>query len=198
MHSASREPEGTLPRRSPALLSALLGAVGLAAPFEASASFLPHEMMGSVATGLAWFIIFAVPIAGIVLFWLVHVMPEKIAHQRHHPQRDAIKTLCLLSLVFGGMLWPIAWLWAFVKPVGYQVAYGTEKHEDYFHEQADKARAGELLAHEIAHLRDELDVMAAKGTLTAELKVLRKELTMAMPAAETAEINAAVARDASA
>ena len=99
-------------------------------------------MMASAATGLAWFIIFVVPIAGIVLFWMVHVMPEKIAHKRHHPQRDAIKTLCLLSLVFGGMLWPLAWLWAYVKPVGYQVAYGTEKHEDYFHEQGEKARGG--------------------------------------------------------
>jgi len=153
-------------------------------------------MMASAATGLAWFIIFVVPIAGIVLFWMVHVMPEKIAHKRHHPQRDAIKTLCLLSLFFGGLLWPIAWLWAYVKPVGYQAAYGTEKHEDYFHELGDKARAGELLAHEIAHLRDELDVMAAKGTLTANLKVLRRDLNAAMPAAEAAEVNAAIEREA--
>ena len=28
-----------------------------------------------------------------------------------------IRTLCLLSLVFGGLLWPIAWLWAYTKPV---------------------------------------------------------------------------------
>ena len=153
-------------------------------------------MMASAATGLAWFIIFVVPIAGIVLFWMLHVLPEKIAHKRHHPQRDAIKTLCLLSLFFGGLLWPIAWLWAYVKPVGYQAAYGTEKHEDYFHEQADKARAGELLAHEIAHLREELDVMAAKGTLTANLKVLRRDLNAAIPAAEAAEVNAAIEREA--
>jgi hypothetical protein len=131
-----------------------------------------------------------------VLFWMLHVMPEKIAHKRHHPQRDAIKTLCLLSLFFGGLLWPIAWLWAYVKPVGYQAAYGTEKHEDYFHELGDKARAGELLAHEIAHLRDELDVMAAKGTLTANLKVLRRDLNAAIPAAEAAEVNAAIEREA--
>jgi Protein of unknown function (DUF3302) len=178
-------------------LPRLLLAVGLAAPFGAHASFLPPEMMASAATGLAWFIIFAVPIAGIVLFWMVHVLPEKIAHKRHHPQRDAIKTLCLLSLFFGGLLWPIAWLWAYVKPVGYQAAYGTEKHEDYFHEKGEQARAGELLAHEIQHLREELDAMAAKGTLTAQLKLLRRDLNAAMPAAEVAEINAAIARDAS-
>jgi len=149
-------------------------------------------MMASAATGLAWFIIFAVPIAGIVLFWMVHVMPEKIAHKRHHPQRDAIKTLCLLSLFFGGMLWPIAWLWAYVKPVGYRAAYGTEKHDDYFHEAGEKARAGELLEHEIAHLREELDVMDAKGTLTADLKKLRRDLSAVSPAS----VDAAVAREA--
>ena len=114
----------------PAVLC-IAGLLGL--PSSAYASFLPPEMMDSAAMGLAWFIICAVPIGGIVLFWLVHILPEKIAHKRHHPQRDAIQVLCLLSLVFGGMLWPIAWLWAFVKPVGYQMAYGTEKHEDYFH-----------------------------------------------------------------
>jgi hypothetical protein len=46
--------------------------------------------MGKVAMYLAWFIIIFVPIAGIVLFWLVHILPEKIAHKGRHPQRDAI------------------------------------------------------------------------------------------------------------
>ncbi|MDM0082878.1 DUF3302 domain-containing protein [Variovorax sp. J31P179] len=186
-----RLPKG---RISSGFSSLAAGVAGLTIASSANASFLPHEMLGSAAMGLAWFIICVVPIAGIVLFWMVHVMPEKIAHKRHHPQRDAIKTLCLLSLVFGGMLWPIAWLWAFVKPVGYQVAYGTEKHEDYFHEAGEKARAGELLAHEIAHLREELDAMDAKGALTAELKLLRRDLTAMSPAS----VDAAVARDASA
>ena len=78
------------------------------------------------------FIIVVMPIGGIVLFWLVHVLPEKIAEKRHHPQKDAIHVLCLLSLVFGGLLWPLAWLWAYSKPVLHQLAYGRDKHEDYF------------------------------------------------------------------
>ena len=130
---------------------------------------------------LAWFVIIFVPIGLIVLFWLVHILPEKIAHKRHHPQRDAIQMLCLLSLVFGGLLWPIAWLWAYVKPVTYKMAYGTEKHDDYFREMSGKAQAGELLEHELAHLREELDAMDAKGSLTAELKVLRRDLAAAVP-----------------
>jgi len=66
-------------------------------------------------------------VIGIVLFWLVHIMPEKIAHQRNHPQFEAIRTLCLLSLVFGGLLWPIAWVWAYSKPVMHKLAYGTDQ-----------------------------------------------------------------------
>ncbi len=149
----------------------------------AHASFLPPEMMDKAAFGLAWFILVAVPIAGIVLFWMVHVLPEKIAHKRHHPQTDAIKTLCLLSLVFGGLLWPLAWLWAYIKPVGYRMAYGTEKHDDYFHRMGEKALAGELDRFELDHLREELEVMAEKGSLTAELKKLRRDLAIAKSAA---------------
>lgn len=152
---------------------------------DAHASFLPPEMMDKAAMVLAWFIIIFVPIGGIVLFWLVHILPEKIAHKRHHPQRDAIQVLCLLSLVFGGLLWPIAWLWAYTKPAGYRLAYGTEKHEDYYHEMGAKAQAGELLEHELAHLRDELDAMDAKGALSAELKALRKDVA-AVQAAQAA------------
>jgi hypothetical protein len=59
------------------------------------------------------------------------------------------------------------------------MAYGTDKHEDYFHEMGAKAQSGGLLEHELAHLREELDAMEAKGTLTAELKVLRRDLAAA-------------------
>jgi hypothetical protein len=151
-------------------------------------------MLASAATGIAWFVVIVVPIALVVLFWMVHVLPEKIAHKRHHPQLAAIKTLCLLSLVFGGLLWPLAWLWAYVKPVAYKAAYGTEKHDDYFLERSEQARAGELLEHEIAHLREELDAMDAKGALSAELKQVRRSLD-AVPHARP---DAAAARDASA
>jgi len=167
--------------RSPTA-NAALAVAALAFSPAAHASFLPPEMMDTAAMAIAWFVICFVPIGGIALFWLVHVLPEKIAHKRHHPQRDAIHTLCLLSLAFGGLLWPLAWLWAYTKPVGYRVAYGTEKHEDYYHELGERAQAGELLDYELAHLREELDAMAAKGTLSAELKVLRQDLIKATPA----------------
>ena len=153
-----------------------LGLASTVVPSTALASFLSGEALDTAATVIAWFVICVVPIVVIVLFWLVHVMPEKIAEKRHHPQKDAIHTLCLLSLVFGGLLWPIAWLWAYTKPVAHRLAYGTDKHDDYYVEMAGKARTGELLNDELAHLREELDAMAAKGMLPAQLKAVRAEL----------------------
>ena len=141
----------------PLIASATLALMVFALPGAAHASFLPPELMDTAAFYLAWFVIIVIPIAGIVLFWLVHILPEKIAHKRHHPQKDAIQTLCLLSLVFGGLLWPIAWLWAYTKPVSYRQAYGTDKGDEYFVEMAEAAQAGKLSAGDMKVVRDELD-----------------------------------------
>ena len=134
------------------------------------------EALDTAADWLAIIVLCVVPIGGIVLFWLVHVLPEKIAEKRHHPQKEAITTLCLLSLVFGGMLWPVAWLWAYTRPVGYKAAYGTDKHDDYFIEMEHKARSGTLLREELRDLREELDSMEAQGRLPARLRDLKDEL----------------------
>ena len=91
------------------------------------ASFLSGEALDTVADYIAIFVLFFVPALLIYLFWMVHILPEKIAERRGHPQADAIKTLCLLSLMFGGLLWPLAWIWAFTKPVFYKMAYGEDK-----------------------------------------------------------------------
>jgi hypothetical protein len=154
-------------------------AIGLAcllAAAPAHASFLSGEALDAAADIMAWVVLVIVPIVVIVLFWMVHVLPEKIAHKRHHPQTAAIQTLCLLSLVFGGLLWPIAWLWAYTKPVGYKAAYGTDKHEDWFVGAGERARAGDMPVEEIRHLRQELDAMAARGALPPALAGLRDEL----------------------
>jgi CBS domain containing-hemolysin-like protein len=153
---------------------------------SAQAAFLSGEALDTAADVLAIVVLIVVPVVAIVLFWLVHVLPEKIAHKRHHPQRDAIQTLCLLSLVFGGLLWPLAWLWAYTKPVAYRVAYGTDRHEDYYEEMAEKHRAGELLREEITHLREDLEAMEARGALPPKLRALKDELAR-MRLADAAE-----------
>src|SRR5689334_11109832 len=141
------KPLSRLRSYSPYVLALTAAALGCEAG-PAQASFLKGETLDTAAEVLSWIILVIVPIIGIVVFWLVHVLPEKIAHKRHHPQTSAITTLCLLSLVFGGLLWPIAWLWAFTKPVADRVVYGTDKHEDYFDEMAGKHRDGKPLREE--------------------------------------------------
>jgi len=178
------------PTRWPSLLPWLsLLALSLL-PGVASASMFKGETLDSVAMGLAWFIIAVMPVAGIVVFWKVHILPEKIAEKRHHPQKDAIQTLCLLSLVFGGLLWPIAWLWAYTKPVSYRLAYGTDKGDEYFVEMADEAQAGKLSAGDMKFVRDELDSIASKGAMPLELHHAREKIEAALVAA-TARASAA-------
>ena len=98
----------------------------LALPATAHASLFKGETLDAVANGIAWVVLIVVPIVVLAVFWLVHILPEKIAEKKQHPQAKAIQVLCLLSLVFGGMLWPLAWLWAYSKPVLYKLAYGTD------------------------------------------------------------------------
>lgn len=142
----------------------------------AQASFLSGEALDTAADVIAWVALILVPVIAIVVFWVVHVMPEKIAHKRHHPQTAAIQTLCLLSLVFGGLLWPFAWLWAYTRPVMHRMAYGTDLHEDFFVEQGERAREGKLLRDDLAHLRRELDAMHERGALPPKLAKLREDL----------------------
>ncbi len=160
-----------------------LAVLAAALPAVARASFLPPELMDTAAMVLAWVVIVVAPVIAIGLFLVVHVLPEKIAEKNHHPQQNAIKTLCFLSLVFGGMLWPFAWLWAFTRPIGYRAVYGTEKHEHYFIEMGEKAASGELSQAELDHLRDELAAMAARGPLPAALRELPALVAQARPKA---------------
>jgi hypothetical protein len=164
--SKSRHPfRGTVP-------ALLVAALSFFSPSIAHASLLSHEAADALAGYIAIFVLFFVPIVLIVLFWMVHVLPEKIAHKRHHPQFEAIRTLCLLSLVFGGLLWPIAWLWAYTKPIGYKLAYGTDKSPDYF---AERGIANPVT--DTADLRQRVAALEGQGVPASELEAIRANLT---------------------
>ncbi len=96
-------------------------------PTPAHASIFHGETLDKVADVLTWVVLIVAPIVGLVVFLGIHILPEKIAEKREHPQAKAIQCLCLLSLVFGGLLWPLAWLWAYSKPVLYKMAYGKDR-----------------------------------------------------------------------
>ena len=116
----------------------------LALPSHAHASFLHGETLDTVANVIAWFAFIIVPPVLIVVFLLVHILPEKVAEKRRHPQLGAIKCLCFLSLCFGGLLWPIAWLWAYSKPVLHKMAYGTDVDDSHEKPAGKKSAISEL------------------------------------------------------
>jgi CBS domain containing-hemolysin-like protein len=136
-HATSRQPRS----RRFVLFVALMF---LTLPSRAHASFLHGETLDAVAGAIAWFAFIIVPPVLIAVFLLVHILPEKIAEKRHHPQLGAIKCLCLLSLVFGGLLWPIAWLWAYTKPVLHKMAYGTDVDHSHGQTGGEKSATTEL------------------------------------------------------
>ena len=168
------------PARGAARVSAALLILLLAAPGSAHASLLSPEAEDKLATFIALFVIFVVPVVLIVAFWLVHILPEQIAHKRNHPQFESIRTLCLLSLVFGGLLWPIAWLWAYSKPVLHKLAYGTDKlHEEPAAEAEPGAQPGTTLGLRqgtTLGLHDRLARLERQGVPPSELAQVRADL----------------------
>jgi CBS domain containing-hemolysin-like protein len=142
----------------------LLGAALL--PQSAHASMFKGDTLDSIANGISWVVIVIAPIIGITVFWLVHILPEKIAHKKKHPQTKAIQCLCLLSLAFGGLLWPIAWLWAYSKPVLHKLAYGTDVDESLGHlkeEVAKEESEVERLRARVAELETKLSPRGGKA-----------------------------------
>jgi CBS domain containing-hemolysin-like protein len=139
--------------------SPLIAFAFLALPVRAHASMFQGETLDSIANGISWVVLVVAPIIGIAAFWLVHILPEKIAHKKKHPQTRAIQCLCLLSLCFGGLLWPLAWLWAYTKPVLHKMAYGTDVDESLAHLSKEVTEEEK----EIRELRARLAELEAKN-----------------------------------
>ena len=131
---------------------------------RAQASLFHGETLDSIANGISWAVLIVAPIIGIAVFWLVHILPEKIAHKKKHPQTRLIQCLCLMSLVFGGILWPLAWILAYSKPVLHKLAYGTDVDETLAHDDDNHDVAKEDEASEVERLRARIAQLEGRGT----------------------------------
>lgn len=43
------------------------------------------------------------------------MLPGKVATQRNHPQVDAVRMAGWVGILAGGILWPLAFIWAFYR-----------------------------------------------------------------------------------
>ena len=62
---------------------------------------------------------------GIWIYVELARFPGKKAHERGHPQAEAINVLSWVGLLFGGVPWLIALVWAYMKPVVPVAAQGA-------------------------------------------------------------------------
>jgi Protein of unknown function (DUF3302) len=153
------------PRNRRALLLPLILFGAPLLPSSAQASLFHGETLDSIANGISWVVLVIAPIIGITIFWLLHILPEKIAHKKMHPQTRLIQCLCLMSLVFGGILWPLAWILAYSKPVFHKLAYGTDVDETLAHD--DHGDHGEAKVEETSEVE----------TLRARVAQLERQIT---------------------
>ena len=64
------------------------------------------------------FVVFAVLIlVAVVIIVSLGKLPGQLAQKWGHPQAPAINALSWIGIATGGILWPIAFVWAFVNPI---------------------------------------------------------------------------------
>jgi|SRR5690242_5501278 len=63
------------------------------------------------------FVVFAVLIAvAVIIFVSLGQLPGRLARQWDHPQASAVNVASWIGMVTGGLLWPLALIWAFITP----------------------------------------------------------------------------------
>ena len=65
------------------------------------------------------FVVFAVLIfVGVLIVVNLGKLPGQLAHKWNHPQASAINAMSWVGIATGGLLWPVAFVWAFTTPFG--------------------------------------------------------------------------------
>jgi hypothetical protein len=65
------------------------------------------------------FVVFAVLIfVGVLIVVNLGKLPGQLAHKWNHPQAGAINAMSWIGIATGGLLWPVAFIWAFTTPFG--------------------------------------------------------------------------------
>ena len=77
-------------------------------------------MTDGTMTGIdyfAWLVLIVIIVATVAVFIALARLPGQIAHQRGHPQAEAINAAGWLGLLLTlGIVWALAVIWALTKP----------------------------------------------------------------------------------
>ncbi|MET4121311.1 hypothetical protein ABIB85_007791 [Bradyrhizobium sp. JR1.5] len=93
------------------------------------------------------FVVFAVLIlVGVIIVVNLGKLPGQLAHKWNHPQAGAINAMSWIGIATGGLLWPVAFIWAFTTPFGTKSPVGDGR-------QPGRAAESEVAATPLAVLR---------------------------------------------
>src|SRR5271167_2321741 len=63
------------------------------------------------------FVVFAILISvAVVIVVMLGKLPGQLARKWAHPQAAAINAMSWIGIATGGLLWPVAFIWAFTNP----------------------------------------------------------------------------------
>jgi hypothetical protein len=62
----------------------------------------------------AWLVLVVLAVSTIAVICIMGWLPGHIAQTRHHPHAQAVKVAGWITLFFGFVLWPVAFIWAYL------------------------------------------------------------------------------------
>jgi hypothetical protein len=87
------------------------------------------------------FVIFAVLIAvSVIIIVSLGKLPGRLAREWGHPQASAINATSWIGIATGGLLWPLAFIWAFMVPTARPAAGRPDAQPPPASEEAPAAR----------------------------------------------------------
>jgi len=85
------------------------------------------------------FLVFAILIAvAVIVIVKLGQLPGQLARKWGHPQASAINAASWIGIATGGLLWPLAFIWAFTTPTA-RPALGPTKEQQLTSREANPA-----------------------------------------------------------
>jgi len=85
------------------------------------------------------FLVFAILIAvAVIVIVKLGQLPGQLARKWGHPQASAINAASWIGIATGGLLWPLAFIWAFTAPTA-RPALGPTKEQQLTSREANPA-----------------------------------------------------------